>query len=185
MEQPKLKVQSANVDDLIPYANNAKIHTAEQIDQICASILQFGFNDPVAIWLNAEGEPEIVEGHGRVMAAKKLGISKVPVITLDHLDDEARRAYTHVHNKLTMNTGFDWATLDEELANLNFDFSEFGFDVPGTFELDRGERDLPDAVTVKLTFTPSSTWENNESKFVELVNALDGVDMTVQLNNGY
>lgn len=152
MEQPKLKVQSANVDDLIPYANNAKIHTAEQIDQICASILQFGFNDPVAVWFNAEGEPEIVEGHGRVMAAKKLGISKVPVITLDHLDDEARRAYTHVHNKLTMSTGFDWATLDEELANLNFDFSEFGFtvsdfDLDSLFEERDGQDKPPKTVT--------------------------------------
>ena len=112
---PELAVEEMPTDDLIPYANNAKIHTSEQIDQICTSIQEFGFNDPVVVWDNPGGGTEIIEGHGRVLAAKKLGLEKLPVIRLDHLDDAQRRAYTHVHNQLTMNTGWDIAKLDEEL----------------------------------------------------------------------
>lgn len=124
-QQPELTVEEVPTESLIPYARNAKIHTNEQIDQICESIGEFGFNDPVAVW---DG-PEIIEGHGRVMAAKKLGLDVVPVVRLDHLSDEQRRAYGIVHNKLTMNTGWDFAKLDEEVESLaNIDMGAFGFD---------------------------------------------------------
>lgn len=131
-QQPELTVEEVPTESLIPYARNAKIHTNEQIDQICESIGEFGFNDPVAVWDGPEG-PEIIEGHGRVMAAKKLGLEVVPVVRLDHLTDEQRRAYGIVHNKLTMNTGWDFAKLDEELEDLqsldiDFDMEDFGFD---------------------------------------------------------
>lgn len=142
--QAKLKIEQARTKDLVPYANNAKIHTDEQVEQICASIEEFGFNDPIAVWTNPAGELEIIEGHGRLMAANRMGIDTVPIIKLDHLDDEARRAYTHVHNKLTMNTGFDWATLEEELANLDYDFALFGFDVY------TGEPEPSDVVEVEV-----------------------------------
>lgn len=115
--------------DLVPYANNARIHSAEQVDTICASIEEFGFNDPVGVWTNAYGELEIVEGHGRVMAAEQLGIEKVPTVNLDHLTDEQRRAYSIVHNQTTDNSEFDFAMLDLEMMNLDFDFSEFGIPV--------------------------------------------------------
>ena len=78
-----------------------------QVEQIANSIDQFGFNDPIGVWTNPQGVCEIVEGHGRLLAAQKLGIEKVPVIRLDHLDDDARRAYVHVHNQTTMTSGFD------------------------------------------------------------------------------
>lgn len=123
-----LKIEFEPTENLIPYVNNANIHTEEQVEQIAASISEFGFNDPIAVWTNENGESEIIEGHGRVLAAKKLGLDNLPVIHLDGLSDEARRAYTHVHNQLTRNSEFDWETLDEELANLNFDFEQFGFD---------------------------------------------------------
>lgn len=129
-QQPEIKVYEVSTADIMPYENNAKIHTREQVDQIVRSIEEFGFNDPIAVWENERGEMEIVEGHGRVMAAKKLGLETVPVIYLNHMTDEQRRAYTHIHNQLTMNTGFDFDTLDEELANLNFDWNDFGFDIP-------------------------------------------------------
>ena len=87
---PELTVEEEPTDELIPYANNAKIHTSEQVEQICTSIQEFGFNDPVAVWDGPEG-PEIIEGHGRVLAAKRLGLEKLPVIRLDHLDDAQRR----------------------------------------------------------------------------------------------
>lgn len=130
---PELAVEEVPTDELIPYANNAKIHTSEQVEQICTSIQKFGFNDPVAVWDNPDGGTEIIEGHGRVLAAKKLGLETLPIIRLDHLDDAQRRAYTHVHNQLTMNTGWDFAKLDEELEELQsldieFDMDEFGFE---------------------------------------------------------
>lgn len=125
---PELEITIVNVDELVPYANNAKMHTAEQVDQIAASIEEFGNCDPIAVWHNAEGEMEIVEGHGRLLALKKLGIEKAPVITLDHLSDEQRRAYTHVHNKTNMNTGFDLSILAVDLNELDFEWDDFGFD---------------------------------------------------------
>lgn len=132
---PELEVRTEKVDDLLPYAGNAKLHPFEQVDQIAASIEEFGMNDPIAVWHNDEGEMEIVEGHGRVMAMKKLGLEECPVIYLDHLSDAQRRAYILAHNKLTMNTGFDFGILSEELDRLadEFDMSDFGFssyDVP-------------------------------------------------------
>ena len=127
-QQPELTVEEVPTESLIPYARNAKIHTNEQIDQICESIGEFGFNDPVAVWDGPEG-PEIIEGHGRVMAAKKLGLEVVPVVRLDHLTDEQRRAYGIVHNKLTMNTGWDFAKLDEEPEDLQaMEMDAYGFD---------------------------------------------------------
>jgi ParB-like chromosome segregation protein Spo0J len=129
MKNPELKVELARTVDLVPYAGNAKIHSAEQVEQIAASIEEFGFDDPVGVWTNADGEPEIVEGHGRVMAANLLGMEHVPVIYLDHLTDEQRRAYVHVHNQTTLSSGFDLDALAADMADLpTFDWAEFGFD---------------------------------------------------------
>lgn len=122
----RLKVEYIPIDDLNPYEGNAKLHPEEQIEQIKESIKQFGFEDPIGIWGK---DNTIVEGHGRLVAAKELGMKEVPVIRLDDLTDEQRRAYTLVHNKLTMNSDFDTSTLDEELLRIDdVDMSEFGFD---------------------------------------------------------
>lgn len=120
----KLKVEYLPLDKLKPYKNNAKLHPAEQIEQIKKSIEQFGFNDPIAVW----GDDTIIEGHGRLIAAQELGIEKVPVIRLDSLTDEERKAYTLAHNKLTMNSGFDNDLLDLELGDISgIDMTDFGF----------------------------------------------------------
>lgn len=125
---PELKVTEVPISELVEYEGNAKLHPHEQIDQIASSIEEFGNCDPIGAWHNAEGELEIVEGHGRLMALRKLGVDKAPVIILDHLSDEQRRAYALVHNKLTMNSDFDIGILADELAALDsFDMSEFGF----------------------------------------------------------
>lgn len=121
----KLKVEYYPIESLKPYENNAKIHTEEQIEQIKTSIEEFGMNDPIAIWSD---ENIIIEGHGRLMACKELGMKEVPIIRLDNLTDEQRKAYTLVHNQTTMNTGFDVDILNEELANIDLDMSMFGFD---------------------------------------------------------
>lgn len=126
----KLKIEYVSRDSIRPYAGNAKRHPAAQIEQIKESIEQFGFNDPIAVW-----KGEIVEGHGRMIAAQELGIGEVPIIRLDDLTDEQRRAYTLVHNKLTMNSGFDTELLAAELENLpELDMDDFGFELP---ELDK------------------------------------------------
>lgn len=124
---PELTVVEVPTSELVEYANNAKLHPHEQVDQIANSISEFGNNDPIAVWHNEDGEPEIVEGHGRLMALRKLGIETAPVIFLDHLTDEQRRAYALVHNKLTMNSDFDFEILADELASITLDMGEFGF----------------------------------------------------------
>lgn len=126
----KLKVEYIPIEDIKPYEKNAKIHTEEQIEQIKKSIKEFGMNDPIGIWR----DNIIIEGHGRLMACKELGMEEVPVIRLDDLTDEQRRAYTLVHNQTTMNTGFNMVILDEELDNIDIDMSELGF--PDSEEVD-------------------------------------------------
>ena len=119
-----MKIEYISTDKLIPYKGNAKKHPQKQIEQIKESILKFGFNDPIAIWHN-----EIVEGHGRLFAAKELGMDKLPVIRLDNLTDDQRKAYTLVHNQLTLNSDFDTDTLLEELQSIDLNMEEFGFNI--------------------------------------------------------
>lgn len=121
----KLKVEYLPIEEIKPYENNAKIHTPEQIEQIKNSIKQFGMNDPIGIWSK---DNIIIEGHGRLMACQELGYEEVPIIRLDDLTDEQRRAYTLAHNQLTMNTGFDIDILNQELESLSVDMTEFGFE---------------------------------------------------------
>ena len=119
----ELKIEYLPIEDLRPYANNAKEHPAEQIEQIKSSIQEFGFDDPIGIW-----KDEIVEGHGRLIAALELGVETVPVIRLDHLTNAQRRAYALVHNKLTMNSGFNLDLLQLELDDLDMDLTGYGFE---------------------------------------------------------
>lgn len=125
--KPELEIAVVKVADLLPYAKNAKLHPQSQVDQIALSIEEFGNCDPIAVWHNADGEMEIVEGHGRLLALRQLGEDECPVVFLDHLTDEQRRAYMLVHNQLTMNTGWDLPMLDVELENISIDMSNFGF----------------------------------------------------------
>lgn len=123
----ELKIEYVPTKMLIPYENNTKIHTVDQIRQIKDSIKAWGFNDPIALWK----DNIVIEGHGRLIAATELGMKTVPIIRLDSLSDSERRAYTLVHNKLTMNTGFDTSALEQELQALkDIDMSQFGFDMP-------------------------------------------------------
>ena len=122
MEQ-KLKVEYVPLKSIKPYKNNAKEHPQEQIEQIKASIKEFGNIDPIGVW-----HDEIVEGHGRYEAAKQLKLKTVPIIRLDDLTDEQRRAYALVHNQLTMNTGWDEALFDMELSSISIDMSKFGIE---------------------------------------------------------
>ncbi len=114
--------------DLVPYAKNSRTHSAAQVAQIAASITAFGFTNPVLI--DAKGG--IIAGHGRVLAAKSLGLESVPVLVLDHLTEAQRRAYVIADNKLAMNAGWDEDLLREEIEALgegfNLDLLGFGDD---------------------------------------------------------
>lgn len=113
-------------DRLVPYAKNARTHSQEQVAQIAASIVEFGFNAPILVDSNAG----IIAGHGRLLAARKLGLAEVPVVVLDHLSETQRRAYIIADNKLALNAGWDEATLAAELRDLGgagVDLSLVGF----------------------------------------------------------
>lgn len=124
-QNEKLKIEYVGIDEVKPYKNDAKKHPPEQIEQIKKSIEQFGMDDPIGVW-----KDEIVEGHGRLIACKELGFTEIPIIRLDHLTDEERKAYTLAHNKLTMNSDFDLDILNDELMSFDtIDMSDFGFDI--------------------------------------------------------
>jgi len=117
------------VSSLIPYARNSRTHSDAQVGQIAASIKEFGFLNPIIV----DGESGIIAGHGRVLAAQKLGLAELPVIEAGHLSDTQRRAYIIADNKLAMNAGWDDEMLRVELDALGVD----GFDLELTgFSLD-------------------------------------------------
>lgn len=122
-----MKIEQLPTADLIPYARNTRTHSPEQVAQIAGSIREFGFTNPILI----DGENGIIAGHGRVMAASKLGLAKVPCIRLAHLTDTQKRAYIIADNKLALNAGWDEEMLALELGELkdeDFDLSLIGFD---------------------------------------------------------
>lgn len=120
-------IEMKSVDELIPYNKNARMHSDAQVAQIAASITEFGFTNPVLI----DGEKGIIAGHGRLMAAKKLGLKKVPVVILDHLSEMQKKAYIIADNKLAENASWNEEILASELADLkenDFDLDLIGFE---------------------------------------------------------
>ena len=127
MTQHNQQIEMMAVADLVPYARNSRTHDDAQVAQIAASIREFGFTNPVLI--DADGG--IIAGHGRVLAARKLGLSEVPCIRLGHLTEAQRRAYIIADNKLALNAGWDDELLALELGELHaadFDMALLGFD---------------------------------------------------------
>ena len=101
-------------DKLVPYARNPRTHSDAQVAQIAASIAEFGFNNPILV----DSKAGILAGHGRLLAARKLGLTEVPIIVLDHLSDSQKRAYILADNQLAFNAGWDEELLRLELAAL-------------------------------------------------------------------
>ena len=125
---PTDKITRQAVDELIPYARNARTHDAEQIEQIAASIREWGWTNPVLV---AE-DGTIIAGHGRILAAKKLRLKEVPVMVASGWSDAQKRAYALADNKLALNAGWDLALLGlelNELGTLGFELDLTGFDV--------------------------------------------------------
>ena len=121
----ELKIEYLPITELKPYENNARKHAEADVEAIKKSIEEFGFNDPIGIWHDT-----IVEGHGRLLAAQELEMAEVPVIRLDHMTDEERRAYALAHNKTAELSEWDFEMLDTELEDIfDIDMSQFGFDI--------------------------------------------------------
>ena len=126
MKKSELIIETLKVDELREYENNARDHGDIDISAIKDSIETFGFNDPIGIWSD---DNVIVEGHGRLQAAKELGMTEVPCIRLDHLSDEERRAYGLAHNKTAELSGWNFEKLNLELAGIKeIDMSLFNFE---------------------------------------------------------
>jgi ParB family chromosome partitioning protein len=123
-----MQIEQLKVGDLIPYVNNSRTHSDEQVMQVASSIKEFGFTNPILI----DDDSGIIAGHGRLMAAKKLGLDEVPCIRLGHLSEAQRKAYVIADNQLALNSGWDLDSLKielEELDNFDFDLELLGFDI--------------------------------------------------------
>jgi len=120
------KIEWMSVETLIPYAKNARTHSDEQVAQIAGSIKEFGFNNPVLV----DKDNSVIAGHGRLMAARKLGMAKVPVVQLGHMTEAQRKAYVLADNRIALNSGWDTGMLSLELQDLkdDIDLSLLGFD---------------------------------------------------------
>jgi ParB-like chromosome segregation protein Spo0J len=149
------------VEKLHPYARNARTHSDEQISQIAASMIEFGVTTPLLVDTGAG----IIAGHGRLEAAKLIDLKELPVIVLDHLSEEQKRAYVIADNKLAENAGWDYSRLSQEIEALmadNFDvgitgfsddeiselLSEAGDDLTEGFDGDDEEREIKESDTI-------------------------------------
>jgi len=121
-----VQIKQVKVESLIPYIKNSRTHSEAQIAQIAASIKEFGWTNPILV----DGDNGVIAGHGRLLAARKLGHKEVPAIELAHMTDNQKKAYVIADNQLAMNAGWDTAILSLELADLknsDFDLNVIGF----------------------------------------------------------
>lgn len=139
MQDNDIKITYIAIKDITPYKNNARKHGETDVAAIMKSIKEFGFLDPLAVWSD---DNIVVEGHGRLIAAKKLGMKTVPCVRLDDLTDEQRRAYALAHNKTAELSIWDDDLLDIELGDItDIDMSQFGFDLSNI-----GDEDEPQEI---------------------------------------
>jgi len=150
-----LEIRYQATSDLKPYENNSRTHSKEQIEQIVRSIKEFGFTNPILI----DEHNEIIAGHGRLEAAQKIGITLVPTIILEGLNEEQKKAYVIADNRLALNAGWDLDLLSVELKGLDeigFDLDLLGFD----------QNELSQIMAVSPDFEPAS--EDEQGKLDQL-----------------
>lgn len=158
----RLTIEYVDINSIKTYENNAKLHPAEQINQIKRSIEEFGMNDPIGVH-----DGIIVEGHGRYIACLELGFTEIPVIRLDNLSDEQRKAYALVHNKLTMNSGFDLELLNDELNNISdIDMTGYGFIDTEVIDMDDFYEETNNEVTIICSHCGKEFIYNKKTKEV-------------------
>ncbi|MDH3325154.1 MAG: ParB/Srx family N-terminal domain-containing protein [Gammaproteobacteria bacterium] len=149
-----MKIKNIKTSDLIPYANNSRTHDDAQVAQIAASIKEFGFTNPLLI----DSDNGIIAGHGRLLAAVKLGMDEVPTIELSNLTKAQKKAYVIADNKLALNAGWDFDMLRieiEDLKEMDFDIDLLGFDDSELIDIDGDipeEQDPRDSVEDKEGF---------------------------------
>ena len=168
VRKSEVKVEWVPLASLKAYDGNAKKHDSANIDAIANSIEEFGFRNPVLAWHNEDGIAEIVAGHGRAAAAKKLRMESVPVVFVDDLSDAQRRMLTLADNQTTLMTGWDEDALDAELAELSkmFDLENMGFD-----SLEESEEIEPNEIEINETLSvvvECETEDQAEQLFAEL-----------------
>ena len=149
-----LKIETRPVAKLLPYVSNSRTHSDAQVAQIAASIKEFGWTNPILI----DGDNTIIAGHGRLLAARKLGMESVPAIVLDHLSKAQQRALVIADNQLALNAGWDIQLLKAEIEDLNlegFDLELLGFD----------ERELANFI-LEANFEPGT--EDDQGKLDQL-----------------
>ena len=127
-----MNIKTIPIDQLKPYAHNPKTHPAEQIEKIAKSITEFGFLVPILI----DADNSIIAGHGRILAARKLGLKNIPAVSADHLTDAQIRAYRIADNKLT-ESAWDIDMLHSEITTLQD--MEFDLDLTGFDDIELGE----------------------------------------------
>ena len=142
---PVDKVERRHINSIVPYARNSRTHSDEQVAQIAASIKEWGFTNPILIDIDGE----IIAGHGRLMAAQKLGLTEVPCITAVGWTDAQKKAYVIADNKLALNAGWDMEALRielDELGDLDFNLDLTGFSADEIANLsfdDNAEAEMP------------------------------------------
>jgi hypothetical protein len=179
IETPKIEQRS--VADLIPYAANSRTHSDAQVAQIAASIKEFGWTNPILV----SGDNTIIAGHGRLLAARKLGMDEVPAIVLEHLSKAQQRALVIADNQLALNAGWDMNMLKAEIEDLdleNFNLDILGFDedfLDGLLETKpSGDADNPYTDKVKIpTYEPQGEKPSveelyDDAKAVDLIAAI-------------
>ena len=160
-----MQIENIPIDRLIPYVRNSRTHSEEQVAQIVASIGEFGFTNPVLI----DADDGIIAGHGRVTAARKMGLVNVPCIRLANLSEAQKRAYIIADNKLALNAGWD-----EEMLALEFkDLQELGFNADLT---GFGKDDIKELLA-ELDATPEGNTDADAAPSVqsEIISALGDV----------
>ena len=142
LQWPATEVELVSVTDLVPYARNARTHSDEQIAQIMASIREWGFTTPIL----RDETGMVIAGHGRLLAAQRLKLGEVPVVTARGWSEAKKRAYVIADNKLALNAGWDEALLGLEFAELDregFDLDLLGFDPEELARILGGEDETP------------------------------------------
>lgn len=178
--------KTAAVSSLIPYARNSRTHSDEQVSKIAASIKEFGFLNPVIV----DGENGIIAGHGRVMAAQKLGMETVPVIEASHLTDAQRRAYIIADNRLALDAGWDDELLRVEFAELEelgFDLELTGFDVDqiDDIRIDIEDVPIPDTVGQANEHGRLEAYLDQDIKMIRLTYQAEEYDSVYDAISGY
>ena len=181
MRQPD-KYMKVKIDELVPYANNARVHSKEQINKIRASIREFGFVNPVLI----DADKGIIAGHGRIEAARLEGVTEVPCVMVEHLTEVQKRAYILADNRLA-EVGASWddelLKLElEALKELEFDITITGFedDMPLMEELEEEiESNVDTEVAVRIVFQNAEHFRKYEDGLRELVDSYEDVKIVV------